>query len=73
MIRLTEDIVLEVQKRNCSPAEFFVFGLRLRMWPVFQKAMADNADSLKKLAEGTSTGYFSRVAATTDASVSNVG
>lgn len=72
MIRLTEDVVLEVQKRNCPPVEFFVFGLRLQMWPVFQKAMADNSETLKKLAEGASTGYFSRALSTTDASVANV-
>ncbi|KAG5635635.1 hypothetical protein H0H81_010569 [Sphagnurus paluster] len=51
MIRLMEDVVLEVQKRNCPPVEFFVFGLRLQMWPVFQKIMAENAEALKKLAE----------------------
>lgn len=72
MIRLTEDVVLEVQKRNCPPVEFFVFGLRLQMWPVFQKAMAEHTDALKKLAEGASGGYFSRAVATTDAGVSNV-
>ncbi|KAF5388452.1 hypothetical protein D9615_000536 [Tricholomella constricta] len=72
MIRLTEDIVLEVQKRNCPPVEFFVFGLRLQMWPVFQRVMAEHAEGLKKVAEGASTGYFSRAVATTDASVSNI-
>ncbi|KAG5648929.1 hypothetical protein DXG03_000278 [Asterophora parasitica] len=71
MIRLTEDVVLEVQKRNCPPVEFFVFGLRLQMWPVFQKVMAEHVESLKKLAEGTSTGYFSRAVVTTDAGVAN--
>lgn len=72
MIRLMEDVVLEVQKRNCPPVEFFVFGLRLQMWPVFQKAMAENIDALKKLAEGTGSGYFSRAAVTTNSSVANV-
>ncbi|RDB22540.1 Vacuolar protein sorting-associated protein 52 A [Hypsizygus marmoreus] len=72
MIRLTEDVILEVQKRNCPPVEFFVFSLRLQMWPVFQKAMADNSDALKKLAEGTSTGYFSRALSITDIVVSNI-
>ena len=72
MIRLTEDVILEVQKRNCPPIEFFVFSLRLQMWPIFQKGMADNAEALKKIAEGTSSGYFSRAATTTDASVASV-
>lgn len=72
MIRLMEDVVLEVQKRNCPPVEFFVFGLRLQMWPVFQKIMAENAEALKKLAEGTSTGYFSRAIVTTDSSVVDI-
>jgi len=52
--------------------EFFVFGLRLQMWPIFQKVMAEHAEALKKLAEGASTGYFSRAVATTDAGVANI-
>jgi hypothetical protein len=72
MIRLTEDVVAEVQKRNCPPLESFVFALRLQMWPVFQKAMAEHINSLKKLAEGASSGYFSRTSNTTDGTVSNV-
>jgi vacuolar protein sorting-associated protein 52 len=72
MIRLTEEVVVEVQKRNCPPVEFFAFSLRLKMWPVFQKAMADHIQALKKLAEGGSGSYFSRAAATTDAVVLNV-
>lgn len=72
MIRLTEDVILEVQKRNCSPVEFFVFGLRLQMWPVFQKSMGEQIDALKKLAEGASSGYFSRAPTTTDASVMSI-
>ncbi|KAG6831404.1 hypothetical protein H0H92_011006 [Tricholoma furcatifolium] len=71
MIRLMEDVVVEVQKRNCPSVEFYVFGLRLQMWPVFQKVMAEHVDALKKLAEGASSGYFSRAASTTDAGVSN--
>ncbi|KAJ7283936.1 vacuolar sorting protein [Mycena rebaudengoi] len=66
MIRLTEEVMGEVQKRACPPAESFLFGLRLKMWPVFQKAMTEHVDALKKLAEGATTGYFSRAVATTD-------
>jgi hypothetical protein len=72
MIRLAEDVILEVQKRNCPPVEFFVFSLRLRMWPVFQKSMSDHVDALKKLADGTSSGYFSRAQTTTDSSITGV-
>jgi hypothetical protein len=72
MIRLTEDVIAEVQKRGCPPMESYVFGLRLQMWPVFQKAMTEHVEALKKLAEGASSGYFSRTAATTDVLVSSV-
>ncbi|KAJ7781086.1 vacuolar sorting protein [Mycena metata] len=72
MIRLTEDVMTEIQKRACPPAESFIFGLRLKMWPVFQKAMSEHVEALKKLAEGASTGYFSRAVATTDIIVANV-
>lgn len=34
--------------------------------------MSENVDALKKLAEGTSTGYFSRATVTTDAMVAAV-
>jgi len=70
MIRLMEDVIEEIQKRGCPPLESFVFGLRLQMWPVFQKAMTEHVESLKKLAEGVSAGYFSRAVITTDGSVS---
>lgn len=72
MTRLTEDIVEEVQKRNCPPLESFVFGIRLQMWPVFQKAMTEHVEALKKLAEGSSASYFSRAVSTTDVLVSTV-
>ncbi|TFK75767.1 Vps52-domain-containing protein [Pluteus cervinus] len=72
MIRLTEAVVSEVQLRNSPPVETFIYTLRLQMWPVFQKAMAEHIDSLKKLVEGSSTGYFSRSSNTTDALVANL-
>lgn len=73
MIRLTEDIVAEVQKRSCPPLESYIFGIRLQMWPVFQKSMSEHVEALKKLADGATSGYFSRTTATTDASISLVG
>jgi vacuolar protein sorting-associated protein 52 len=72
MIRLAEDVVAEIQKRHCPSAESYVFGLTLKMWPAFQKGMTEHIESLKKLAEGASSGYFSRTTTTTDATLANV-
>lgn len=72
MIRLVEDVVTEVQRRNCPPLENYVFALRLQMWPVFQKAISEQIEALKKLAEGTTAGYFGRAVSTTDLWVSSV-
>ncbi|KAH9899993.1 Vps52-domain-containing protein [Cubamyces lactineus] len=71
IIRLTEDVVTEVQRRNCSPLETYIFTLRLKMWPVFQKLMGEHIDALKKFAEGATSGYFRR-GTTTDAAVSSI-
>ncbi|KAJ3710382.1 vacuolar sorting protein [Lentinula raphanica] len=72
MIRLTEHVVTEIENRACPPGVTFMFDLRLRMWPVFQKLMNDNVEALKKLAEGTSGGYFSRATVLTEAIVRNI-
>lgn len=76
MIRLTEDVVNEVQKRGCAPLESFFFAIRLKMWPVFQKVMSDHVEQLKKYAEGASSGsvggFFGRGVVTTDSSVITV-
>lgn len=72
MIRIAEDIVAEIQKRHCPPAETYVFGLSLQMWPIFQKGMTEHTESVKKLAEGTSSGYFGRSSTTSDTMVENV-
>ncbi|KAF4574958.1 hypothetical protein EYR36_006312 [Pleurotus pulmonarius] len=72
MIRLTEAVLNEIQNRSCPPLESFIFSIRLQMWPVFQKLMTENIDSLKKYAEGTSLSYFARAASTTDASVISI-
>ena len=74
LIRLTEDVAAEIQRRGCGPLETFVFALRLKMWPIFQKLMAEHAEALKKLADGANAGgaaaYFRRAGSTTtDASV----
>ena len=62
----------EIQKRGCTPLESFIFTIRLQMWPIFQKAMQDNIDSVKRYAEGSSSGYFRAKVTTTDAVVSTV-
>lgn len=72
MIRLTEDIMAEIQKRECAPLESFIFTMRLQMWPIFQKVMQENIDAVKKYAEGSSSGYFRSRVVTTDAVVVSV-
>lgn len=72
MIRLTEAVITEVQKRDCPPLENFLFTMRLQLWPAFQKVMSEHCDALRKLAEGGTTSYFNRAASTTGASVANI-
>jgi len=72
MIRLTEEVMGEIQKRGCQPLETFVFGLRLHMWPLFQKAMTDQIEGLKKVAEGAGGGYFRRTTTTSDATITTI-
>ncbi|KAI0347190.1 vacuolar sorting protein [Trametopsis cervina] len=75
VIRLTEDVMLEVQKRGCTPLENFIFTARLKMWPTWQKGMADHVEGVKKLAEGTSSGALGsmfRKSAVTDATVKSI-
>lgn len=73
MIRLAEETVAEIQRRHCPPAETYIFGLSLQMWPIFQKGMTEHIESVKKIAEGTtSSGYFSRSSTTSDAAVETV-
>jgi len=63
----------EIQKRGCQPLETFIFGLRLQMWPLFQKSMTDQIEGLKKAAEGAGGGsYFRRTTTTTDAAISTI-
>ncbi|KAF8517831.1 Sac2 family-domain-containing protein [Gautieria morchelliformis] len=58
MIRLLENVLGEVQKRDCPPLETFTLGLRLSMWPAFQKEMNSHLESVKKLADGAGSGGF---------------
>jgi hypothetical protein len=77
MIRLTEDVVNETQRRGCAPLETVLFTLRLQMWPAFQKVMSEHVEQLKKYTDGVSGsgsvgGFFSRGVSTSDASVATV-
>jgi len=72
MIRLSENVVTEIQKRRCPPGEHFIFSILIQMWPVFRESMSENTEVLKKLAEGTTRGYFSRATVTTDAMLTAV-
>ncbi|ELU45944.1 vacuolar sorting protein [Rhizoctonia solani AG-1 IA] len=57
---LNENVYLEAERRGCGPLETFLLGQRLAMWPLFQKDMGVQVDSLKKLAENAVGGYLSR-------------
>ncbi|PFH51402.1 hypothetical protein AMATHDRAFT_74956 [Amanita thiersii Skay4041] len=72
MIRLVEDVIVEIQKRQCPPVETYVLTLRLQMWPAFQNLMSENVDALKRLAEGSSASFFTRAPSTTEAIVTNI-
>ncbi|KAI9448141.1 vacuolar sorting protein [Lactarius indigo] len=72
MIRLTEEVMGEVQKRGCQPLETFLFGLRLQMWPLFQKSMTVQIEGLKNVAEGAAGGYFRRATTTSDATIATI-
>ncbi|PSS05383.1 hypothetical protein PHLCEN_2v3872 [Hermanssonia centrifuga] len=77
IIRLTEDVMLEVQKRGCQPLETFIFTMRLKMWPVWQKGMADHIDGVKRMAEGTGAagalaGMWTRKVGVTEAAIKSI-
>jgi hypothetical protein len=52
MIRLTDAVHYEaIVRRGCFPLESFLLALRMQLWPLFQKQMSDNVDSLRGLAD----------------------
>ncbi|EJU06414.1 hypothetical protein DACRYDRAFT_103359 [Dacryopinax primogenitus] len=60
MMRLNENVLIEVQKRACTPLESFLVEMRLSMWPIFQKEMNTQVESLKKLLEGAHGGLLTK-------------
>jgi len=72
MIRLTERVLAEVENRDCPPGITFLFGIRLQLWPVFQKLMNENIEAVKKVAEGSGSGYFSRAVTIAEGTVKHV-
>ncbi|KAJ8086801.1 Vacuolar protein sorting-associated protein 52 [Marasmius tenuissimus] len=72
MIRLAENVVSEMENRGCPPGVSFVFGVRLQLWPLFQKLMSEHIEALKKLAEGSGGGYFSRAVVANEATVKSM-
>jgi hypothetical protein len=58
MIRLSDAVLDESARRGSAPLEPFLLGLRFQLWPLFQKQMNENIESLKKLADGGQSGAF---------------
>lgn len=71
MIRLTEDVVEEIENRNCPPVASALYTIRMLMWPVFQKAMTEHTEAVKRLAEGGG-GYLRRASSVSQATVLKV-
>ena len=59
MIRLSDAAHKECNSRGCVPLEEFFLGLRFQLWPLFQKQMSDNVDSLRKLVDSGGAGGVS--------------
>jgi hypothetical protein len=52
MIKLIDAVLLESQVRQCPALETFLQKIRLSMWPVFQKQMHSQLESVRKLTGG---------------------
>lgn len=73
MVRMNEVVLAECQKRDCAPLETFLLGLRLGMWPIFQKEMNAQVESLKKMVDGAGSGYLMRGTTLKDSWIQLVG
>ncbi|KAG8932947.1 hypothetical protein FRC02_000298 [Tulasnella sp. 418] len=69
MIKLNQNALEESQKRECYPLETFLIGLKLQMWPIFQKEMNAHIESLKKLVDGSGGGLLTRGVVLKDSSI----
>lgn len=49
MIRLNEAILEAFSTPNSPPMETHLIGLRIRLWPVFSKAMDAHIESVRKI------------------------
>ncbi|KAJ9101932.1 hypothetical protein QFC19_005013 [Naganishia cerealis] len=58
MLRLNDGVLSELEARGCTPLESVVLGLKLGMWPLFQKQMDSHIDSVKRMADAASGGGF---------------
>ena len=62
MTRLNDSLVQQLigeDKSGACPTvgmEAHLIGIRLQLWPLFQKEMGTNIDSVKRLSEGTNSG-----------------
>lgn len=75
MIRLNDAAIAEVEDRGCTPLESTMLGLKLAMWPLFQKEMDSHVESVKRMADAASSSGFSAMlkgAAPKDSAVKEV-
>lgn len=56
MIRLNDAVMDELTDRATTPLESFVLKQKLTLWPLFQKGMSANVESLKRLADAAGAG-----------------
>jgi hypothetical protein len=62
MIRLNDTLMAQLigdnNTGNCptQSMETYLIGLRLLLWPIFQKEIGNHVDSVKKLSDGSSGG-----------------
>jgi vacuolar protein sorting-associated protein 52 len=60
MIRINDAALRESEVRQCGPMETFCLGVRMVLWPVFQKGMDSQVTALKKFADSASGGILSK-------------